>query len=416
MAETSPRNPIPMNYRIQHYVPQWYQRRFVEPGTRQGVLHYLGLNRRYVVGSDGRRREVSAHRLEPTRKCFAEEDLYTLKFGSFASTVLEQEFFGGVDNQGSRSVSYWDRFAHPSVNEDALRGLLLYMSTQKLRTPKGLDWLSQQIETTEPNALLRTLAKLRNLYSTIWCECVWQIADATKSDTKFIVSDHPVTVYNRRCGPQSEWCRGSNEPDIRLQASHTIFPLGLEKVLILTNLSWVRDPYQSPTSMRPNPALFRDSIFNFFDVQTQRSLSEDEVRQINFILKRRAYRYIAAAREEWLYPEKWVSKADWSTYGAGYLLMPDPRGVHHGGEYVLGYHDGSTDAYDAYGRKPCEVGYGIDPSQRGARTPLQRFQGEFARLNGPLRRGRSFQGARLDPERYDDEMHAYHLALERRRS
>jgi hypothetical protein len=259
------------------------------------------------------------------------------------------------------------------------------------------------------------MTELRSLYSSIWAECVWQLADASDSETKFIVSDHPVTVYNRACGPRHQWCRGANDPDIRFHGSHTLFPLGLDRVLILTNLSWARNPYQSPTGLRPNPAYFRDTFFNIFSVQTERRLCEAEVRQINFILKSRAYRQIAAAREEWLHPEQFVSKSDWATYGHGYLLMPDPRALHHGGEIMMGFADGSTDSFDSYGRKPWDDDYGLEGPSRIGRDSLLRFQGEFARLFGPYRRGRSFEAGRLDGERDGDDFHAYHLGLERGR-
>jgi hypothetical protein len=120
---------------------------------------------------------------------------------------------------------------------------------------------------------------------------------------KFIVSDHPVTVYNRACYPGSTFCRGCNDPDIWLLATHTFFPLSLTKVLILTNLAWARSPYQNERKVRPNPGLFRSAIFNFTDIQIWRYLSEQEVIQINYIIKKRALRHVAAAEKEWLCPE-----------------------------------------------------------------------------------------------------------------
>ena len=118
----------------------------------------------------------------------------------------------------------------------------------------------------------------------------------------------------------------------------------MEKVLILTNLSWVRNPYQSEVGVRPNPNPFRNTMFNVTDIQTLRHLNEKEVREINFIIKSRALRYIGAAREEWLYPERHVTKSDWNRYGHGYLLMPDPRSVAYGGETIIGYQDGTATA------------------------------------------------------------------------
>lgn len=391
-------------YKNHHYVPQWYQKRFLEPSASQNVLHYLNLRPRVLRDAHGRQRELPSRRRRPLGKCFVEEDLYTLRLGRAKSTLIEQLLFGEIDRRGSAAVDYWSSFAHPSVDQAAFRWLLHYMSAQKLRTPKGLDWLSQTLGTREANRVLKAMIELRTLYTAIWAECVWQIADASESDTKFIVTDHPVTVYNRALGPRNKVCRPPNDPDIRLHGSHTVFPLALDKVLILTNRSWARNPYRSATKLRPNPAFYRDTVFNFFDVQTHRMLSEDEVRQINFVLKSRAYRYIAAAREEWLYPERHVSKSDWNTYGNGYLFMPDPRNLHHGAQIVLEYASGATQAFDDFGRRPWESDYGQDDLHQQGRDPLRRFQAEFARLVGPARRGRSFGAGKLDAERDGDDL------------
>jgi hypothetical protein len=142
-----------------------------------------------------------------------------------------------------------------------------------------------------------------------------------------------------------------------LNATHTYFPLSLNKILILTNLSWVRNPYQNELKARPNPTMFRDTVFNFLTIQTGRRLTEDEVLEINMITKRRAYRYVAAAEEEWLYPETRVSSDYWKKLGDGYLLMPEPRLVHLGGEILIGYKGGRSDAFGEYGHKPWQKGY-----------------------------------------------------------
>jgi hypothetical protein len=189
----------------------------------------------------------------------------------------------------------------------------------------------------------------------------------------------------------------------------------MDKVLILTNLSWVRNPYQSEVELRPNPNPFRSTMFKVTDIQTLRHLNEQEVREINFIIKSRALRYIGAAREEWLYPERFISKSDWNRYGNGYLLMPDPRSVTYSGEIIIGYGDGSATAYDEYGRRPWEAGFsgGENRANDDWHTFLC-FQGEFARIFGPARRGRAFGSMHLDNERDSDDYHQYHLRLERK--
>lgn len=268
-------------------------------------------------------------------RCFYLDDLYTTAFGAWKSTEIEERFFGPVDQQGKAAVEYFATFERPSADSEKLGAMLPYMSIQKLRTPKGLgNFFSITGSDNQNNALIR-MQEVQQIFCTLWTECVWCIADASESSTKFILSDHPITVYNQGCFPGSKYCLGHNDPDIGLNGTHTIFPLSLEKILILTNLSWVRNPHGKPIKERPNPVPFRRTVFNFHDIQTGRMLSDEEVNEINLIIKKRAYRYIAAAEEEWLYPEKKVSTNQWNQLGDGYLLMPDPRSVSFGGETVI---------------------------------------------------------------------------------
>jgi hypothetical protein len=181
------------------------------------------------------------HGDRPT-SCFAEDDLYTTKWGVEENVDIEKFFFGRVDTEGKPAVEFFSDFQFDDPRQEAaFYGLMNYMSVQKLRTPKGLGWLSNLPEGRDRNQRLLLLQRLQNIYCATWSNCIWLLADATKSTTKFIISDHPVTVYNRACFPGSEWCRGFNDPDIRMVATHTYFPLSIEKVLILTNLAWVRN-------------------------------------------------------------------------------------------------------------------------------------------------------------------------------
>jgi hypothetical protein len=164
--------------------------------------------------------------------------------------------------------------------------------------PRRLRYLSALIQESDKNQLLIELQRLQNLHSAIWTEGVWATASADDTETKFIVTDHPVTVYNREIFPDSEYAKARTDPDIRMNETHTFFPLSPTRVLILTNLSWARYPYSGGAKARPNPSLFRNVIFDFTAVQTGRQLDEVEANQINFIMKRRAHRFIAAAQEE----------------------------------------------------------------------------------------------------------------------
>ncbi len=395
-------------YQHNHYVPEWYQRRFMLQGQHR--YWYLDLKPDEVV--NGKVRYVRRDLLNwGPALCFAEHDLYTTEWGGIQNTDIEQFFFGGLDNKGKKAVEYFGSFGHPSADGDLFQKFVQYMSVQKLRTPKGLGFLKPLMR-GDKNRTLLALQHLQNIHCAIWTESVWQIADIEDSATKLIISDHPVTVYNRECFPMSDHCSGFNDPDIRLAATHTYFPLSLDRVLILTNLSWARNPYQSELTMRPNPELVRNAIFNFLDIQTDRKLSEQEVLEINYITKRRAHRYIAAAEKEWLYPERRLKNPHWRKLGDGYLFMPDPRHVHMGGEILIGYSNGRSDAFNEYGHRPWDRDYKNEERERRERESLYRFQAEWAATIGRKYRGISYQftHGRGKPRTEDiDEIHTDHL-------
>jgi hypothetical protein len=139
-----------------------------------------------------------------------------------------------------------------------------------------------------------------------------------------------------------------------------------------------------------------------------------EVSEINYVIKKRAYRYIAASEEEWLYPENSISTQWWDKLGNGYLFMPDPRSVSFSTEVIIGYENKRSDIFDEYGRKPWQPDYDDKKQREEERVTFHAFQGEFARVFGPKRRGRAFEGDKLGNEEDSPEYHAYHLGLERK--
>lgn len=398
-------------FRRNHYVPEWFQHRFLPSDAKQRKFYYLDLDPDTVVANGRRYKRRELLRWGPPR-CFCERDLYTTRLGSWESTEIEERFFGKIDSSGRNAVEYFATFEHPSADEEAFQKLLIYMSIQKLRTPKGLNYLADLVQLVDENQVLFKMQELQQLFCALWTECVWAIVDASESDTKFILSDHPVTVYNRACFPGSKWCRGDNDPGIWLSGTHTLFPLSLDKMLILSNLSWARNPYGNPLKKRPNPNLFRAAMFNFMQIQTGRSLSDTEVNYVNLIVKKRARRYIAAARKEWLYPEKRVPTQRWDKLDDQYRLMPDPRSMIFSTEVLIGYSDKRADGFDEYGNKPWQPGYNDKQRQEEELRTFDAFQGEFARIHGPKRRGRSYELGVLGNEEDDPDYHAYHLSLE----
>ncbi|MFN7754700.1 MAG: DUF4238 domain-containing protein [Holosporales bacterium] len=374
-----------MSYSHNHYVPKWYQKRFLSSGKTR--YHYLDLQPETSVNNGHIYKRKELHNWGP-ELCFAQDDLYTTKWGGIENRDIEKFFFGSVDSKGQKAVEHFASFRLNDETHDAFNALVPYMSIQKLRTPKGLAWLENVLKPRNRNETLFKLQQLSNLFCAIWTEAVWQIADASKSPTKFIISDHPVVAYNRECFPGSKWCIGSNDPDIRWVATHTYFPISLDKVLIMTNLSWVRDPFQNPVEFRPNPKFLRSSrMFNLLRIQHERYLSEEEVLEINYITKKRAFRYIAAAEKEWLYPERYLRSTNWRKLGDGYLLMPDPRHIHGGGTIVVGYNDGSGASWDAYGHRPGQKAYEDKNRENREWRMMQKFKAEWAATYGPDYRG-----------------------------
>lgn len=399
------------NYRLNHYVPVWFQERFIPTTCRERKFYYLDM-RPETVYSNGRRHTRNAILRWGPGNCFCEHDLYTTKYGQWISTEIEEKFFGPLDASARDSIDYFASFKHPSAEDEHFRRLMLYMSIQKLRTPKGMQYLSELTRQTERNLVLLQLQRLQQLFCAIWTECIWSIADASNSAVKLLLSDHPVSVYNQACFPASDWCRDFRDPAIWQTGTHTLFPLSPDKLLILTNLSWVRYPYGNPLKDRPNPDPFRPAMFNFMQIQTGRTLSLEEVLAINYIIKMRAFRYIAAPEKDWLYPERSLKGSRWDAFGKSYLLMPDPRSVCFSSEVIIGYKDERADSFDAYGRKPWHRDYDDKAQHNSEWETFHAFQGEFARLFGPKRRGRAFEFGRVDDEQDSDEYHKYHLRLE----
>ncbi|HBV00457.1 DUF4238 domain-containing protein [Thalassospira lucentensis] len=371
-------------YRHNHYVPKWYQKRFLRPD--QSKYWYLDLKPETRVSNGVNYQRRGLMHWGPDR-CFAQDDLYTVTISGQRFTELEQYFFGEVDTEGKVAIEKLADVEHPAHEMFPQSDLVHYLSVQKLRTPKGLVQLSHASGVRGKASVLDIVYRHQNIFCAVWSECVWQIADASNSPTKFIISDHPVTVYNRDCFPQSKHCIGSHDPDIRFVASHTYFPLSLNKVLILTNLSWARNPYQNPLNVRPNPSFHRPTVFNYLHLNTGRMLSEEEVVEINYITKRRAFRYIASAEQEWLYPERRLKSDHWRKLGDGYLFMSDPRFLTGGGEIVIGFKGGGGAAFDAYGHRPHQDEYMNAKREAQEWDAMQRFKAEWSGIVGPEYRG-----------------------------
>jgi hypothetical protein len=331
--------------RNNHYVPQWYQEGFFE--RDRSTFAYLDLTPAHSVLDDGRLITQRALFNSPTSRAFWQKDLYSTFFGTSVNDEIERRLFGDIDARGAKAIR---AFAKTDVREwhHHFRTLFEYIDIQKIRTPKGLDWLKAQYPTLTQNELMLEMQGIRMMHCTIWTEGVREIVSAEDADVKFIISDHPVTIYNHAASPEVALCAYPYDPTIALKASQTIFPLSRDFCLILTNLEYARDPSTSPLDKRTFARNYRNSMVRTDAFIRERKLSGREVAQINYIIKARARRYIAAGRKEWLYPEEIISEP-WGNLRMA-LLPPEGNRWLFGGEMFARFEDGRVHYQDEFGR------------------------------------------------------------------
>jgi hypothetical protein len=335
--------------RDNHFVPQWYQKGFLDPG--RSTLAYLDLDPPTKVLDDGRLIRERSLFDAPTKRCFFRTDLYSTFFGTAINDEIERRLFGDIDTRGSKAVK---AFIGTDVTawHEHFGTFFEYMDIQKLRTPKGLAWLRAQYPALHQNELMMEMQGIRMLHTRIWTECVREIVSAEHASLKFIVTDHPVTVYNYALPPEAPQCAFPNDPGIALKASQTLFPLSRDHCLILTNLEYANDQSVPPLEKRTFARNFRQSMVRTDKIIRSRKLTDLDVWRINRVLKSRANRYIAASRREWLYPET-AASGSWADL-APTLLPPRDELWNFGGETYVGFADGTVHYQDAFGRTEKE--------------------------------------------------------------
>jgi hypothetical protein len=338
--------------RDNHYVPQWYQKGFFEPGRNS--LAYVDMTPDQKVLPDGRVIiQNGAWNDTPTSRAFSQPDLYSTFFGTSVNDEIERRLFGDIDTRGSQAVR---AFLGADMGEwhDHFQDFFEFLDIQKIRTPKGLDWLKSQYPALSQNELMFEMQGIRMLHCTIWFGGVREIVSAEESDVKFITSDHPVTIYNHAVPPDDKACAYPLDPGIALRGSQTIYPMDRDHCLILTNLEYAKDPSTDPLKKRTFARNYRQSIIKIDSCIRERKLAAQEVAEINFIIKMRARRYIGGGRKEWLYPERILTQP-WSELRK--TLMPPELGLFQfGGEIFVKYESGDVHYQDEFGRteKPRE--------------------------------------------------------------
>ncbi|BEN35647.1 hypothetical protein SMKC041_22790 [Serratia marcescens] len=314
----------------------------------EGGSQLCHLTRREIPLRDNVLKVVYSKKWFSAAQRFYVVDLYSTMFGNEVNDDIEQKVFGPIDDNGSKSIRAYLKDDQSQWHHN-FKNLFIYLDAQKLRTPKGLDWIRSRYPQLTQMQLMHEMQALRHLHCTLWAEGVRELVSAENSDVKFIISDHPVTVYNYACPPDSDFCKYPNDPDITLKGSQTIFPLDQNRCLILTNLEYAKNPKSvDPLEQRTNSSRMHFSMVNTINFINTRKLTADEVNHINYIIKSRSKEYIAAAKEEWLHPEDNITLG-WEELRN--TLLPRRNDLHlFGGEMFVKFEDGTVHYQDAFGR------------------------------------------------------------------
>ena len=251
--------------RNNHYVPQWYQEGFFEPG--RSSLAYVDMTPDQRVLPDGRVIvQNSAWDDTSTSRAFRQKDLYSTFFGTSVNDEIERRLFGDIDGRGSKAVR---AFIGTDVSEwhEHFQTFFEFLDIQKIRTPKGLDWLKAQYPALSQNELMFEMQGIRMLHCTIWAGGVREIVSAEELPVKFITSDHPVTIYNHAVPPTDGACAYPGDPGIALRGVADAVSDGSRSLL---------DPHESGIREEPKRRPARKA-----DLRAQLSAVDDADRRIH---------------------------------------------------------------------------------------------------------------------------------------
>lgn len=97
---------------------------------------------------------------------------------------IEKRLFGAIDMEGAPAIR---AFFGADVSEwhEHFQTLFRFIDVQKLRTPKGLDWLKAQYPQLTQNQLMVEMQALQAMNCTIWADEVREIVSAGQRRSPF---------------------------------------------------------------------------------------------------------------------------------------------------------------------------------------------------------------------------------------
>ncbi|MDP3166776.1 MAG: DUF4238 domain-containing protein [Hydrogenophaga sp.] len=335
-----------------HYVPIWYQRGFLAPG--QTAFKILDLHPEEFRDETGKVRGKGRSILQKGPDAhFWQPDLYTIRWLGRIDDVIERQLFGAIDAQGKKAIEAWLAEDWNTVHETYLH-VYEFMDALRLRTPKGLRLIEGMTRAKNQLEKMVAMQELRRMHCIMWAEGVLEIVRAPIGSTGFIFSDHPVTLFNRHVFPGDPRIPQGQDPALHWQGTQTLFPFDRERLYILTHMEFAARPGPSKARKpRTNSRYFDEGtpMVRYDECIRSRTLTAQQVLEVNYIVKARADRYIAGRTEDDLFPERHLKTTIWSKLGE-FLLPQDSMKIHPEAQTTIQYADGSFAFQDAFGRTP----------------------------------------------------------------
>ncbi|WP_426101773.1 DUF4238 domain-containing protein [Pseudomonas sp. PSPC3-3] len=341
--------PKQQSYR-HHYVPQWYQRGFLLKGhTAFKILDMcpdvFRDNKGTIVGKG---RQILT---KGSDAWFFERNLYTIRVFGEPNDDIERLLFGEIDRTGKEAIKALVEndlekihFTYTQVFE--------FLDALRLRTPKGLRFLRSKLQARNQQELMFRMQEFRRMHCVMWMEGSIEIFEAAQSATKFIFSDHPVTFFNPHVFPKDRGIPEGLDAPQHWLGTQTLVPLDSNRVMVITHREWGQKQGElRARKSRTNPRLFDNPLITYDRIQRGRQLSERQVREVNYIIKMRAERYIASCTEGDLFPERQLKTTLWSKLGK-FLLPRSYATAPQVGFMTVKMQDGTYYFQDEFGRRP----------------------------------------------------------------
>ena len=336
-----------------HYVPIWYQKGFLGPG--QTSFKILDMRPQVFRDASGKVRGQGPAILNKGPDAhFWERDLYTIRWLGRTDDIIERQLFGAIDKTGQRAIQAWLAEDYRTVHETYMH-VYEFMDALRLRTPKGLQFVQAMTEKKSQLDLMVAMQEMRRMHCIMWAEGCLEIVRAPEGSSGFIFSDHPVTLFNRHVFPGGPDVPPGFDPHLHWQGTQTLFPFDRERLYVLTHVEFANSPGASKArKARTNSRYFDQGspMVRYDGCIRERTLTEQQVREVNYIIKKRAYRYIAGRTEDDLFPERHLKTTLWNQLGK-FLLPPKHKVIRQAGHTVVGFKDGSYYFQDQFGRRPA---------------------------------------------------------------